>query len=319
MTNRFTVELRKVERDSHDVCSRCGRPFCDGETAHAGYDVDARPLYVGNCCASQIQEAAARYRWERHPYETPSPDSLLWRYMDIAKFVALLRDRGIYFARADHLGDSWEGAKGAHSNKERWDAHYIRYLSYTIRNPPPGHRCEKSDEEVEAEARRLLAQLEEVGNAQLRSTYINCWHENEGESEALWRLYCPPPTAGVAIRSTFADLKRAFDDDLSILIGRIKYIDYRTEFADINAAIFRKRKSLQHEQEVRAVINRYLEHTDNQAAGLVRQIELTALIKEVVVSPFAPTWLESIVSDLLQRYDVHVPVRTSELLIQPFF
>ncbi len=316
MTNRFTLELQKLERDSHDACSRCGRHFNDGETSHSGYDAESRSLYVGDCCASRIQETAARYCWTKHPYESPSDGSSLWRYMDLAKFVSLLRDRSIYFARADILGDSWEGAKGARSNKTIWDAHYLRFFQEAIRNPPEGHQCEKSDEEVEAEANRLLEQLEVGGSFDLRRTYVSCWHENEIESEALWRLYCPPPTAGIAIRTTFADLKRVFDNDLSVRIGRVKYVDFRTQFAGINDAIFRKRKSLQHEQEVRAVI---CKHPEDESTNLTRQVELPALIKEVVVSPFSPAWLESIVSDLLQRYEAPIPIRTSELLLQPFF
>jgi hypothetical protein len=316
MTHRFTLELRKLERDSHDACSRCGRPFRPSETAHSGYDGEARPMYVGDCCVSQIQETAARYVWADSPYETPSDNSSLWRYMDLAKFISLLRDGSIYFARADHLGDSWEGAKGAKSNKVTWDTHYLNFFREAIKHPPKGYKCEQTDEEIEADAKRLLKQLETGGSHDLRTTYVSCWHENETESEALWRLYCPPPTAGIALLTTFADLKRAFDDDLSIRIGRVKYIDFRTQFAGPNDAIFRKRKSLQHEQEVRAVVR---ERAEDDCTGLIRQVDLSALIKEVVVSPFSPAWLESIVSDLLKRYDVMVPIKASELLSQPFF
>ena len=316
MTHRFTLELRKLERDSHDACSVCGRHFSDGETSHSGYDAEVRPLFVGDCCASRIQETAARYHWQRRPYEIPPDNSSLWRYMDLAKFVSLLRDRSIYFARADHLGDSWEGAKGAQSNKTTWDTHYLHFFQEAIRNPPEGYVCEKSEEEIDAEAKRLLVQLEAGGSIDLRTTYVSCWHENETESEALWRLYCPPPTAGIAIRTTFADLKQVFGDDLSISIGRVKYVDFRTQFAGVNDAIFRKRKSLQHEQEVRAVIR---ERLVDERTGLSLRVDLPALIKEIVVSPFSPAWLESIVSDLLLRYDVPVSIRTSELLSQPFF
>lgn len=316
MTHRFTLELKKLERDSHDTCSSCGRHFRDGETSHSGYDAEARPLYVGNCCTSRIQETAARYHWTEHPYEIPPDTASLWRYMDLAKFVSLLRDRSIYFARADHLGDSWEGAKGAQNNKGAWDTHYLRFFQEAIRNPPEGYKCEKSDDEIEAEANQLLEQLESSGSADLRMTYVSCWHENETESEALWRLYCPPQTAGIVIRTTFADLKRVFDNDFSVRIGRVRYVDFRTQFAGINDAIFRKRKSLQHEQEVRAVIRR---HPGKETSGLTRHVELAALIKEVVVSPFSPAWFESIVSDLLRRYELPVSVKTSELLSQPFF
>ena len=212
MSHRFTLELQKLERDSHDMCSVCRRRLNEGETVHSGYDEEGTALYVGNCCSSRAKETAARYIWSTRPYDVPPDTSALWRYMDLAKFLFLLRDRSIFFARADHLGDTWEGAKGAQSNKAIWDAHYMRFFQEAIRNPPDGYKCEKTDEEIQSEANRLLEQLQRGGSIELRTTYVSCWHENETESEALWRLYCPPTTAGVAIRTTFSDLKRAFDD-----------------------------------------------------------------------------------------------------------
>ena len=50
MTHRFTVELRRLERDSHDTCSLCGRPFKAADVAHSGYAADGKPLFVGSCC-----------------------------------------------------------------------------------------------------------------------------------------------------------------------------------------------------------------------------------------------------------------------------
>lgn len=316
MTHRYTLELRKLERDSHDVCSSCGTRFAEGDTAYSGYDVDSFPLYVGKCCSPRVRETVTRYRWSPLPYDVPPRSASLWRYMDLAKFVSLLRDRSIYFARLDHLGDVWEGAKGARKNKPLWDDHYLRFFQEAIRNPPEGYKCEKSDEEIKAEANRLLEELELGSSHELRTTYISCWHENESESEALWRLYCPPSSAGVAVRTTFGDLKLAFDEDLSVSIGRVRYVDFRSQFASVNDSIFRKRKSLQHEREVRAVTH---ERSAIELLGVTRAVDLCALVKEVIVSPFAPTWLEPLLGDILVRYDVRIPIRSSELLSEPFF
>jgi hypothetical protein len=201
--------------------------------------------------------------------------------------------------------------------KERiWDDHYLRFFQDAIQNPPEGYECEKTQDEIEAEASRLLNQLELGGSNELRTTYVSCWHENEAESEALWRLYCPPSSVGVAIRTTFGDLKLAFDEDLSVEIGRVKYLDFQTQFAGVNDSIFRKRKSLQHEQEVRAVIR---DRTESKSLGISRPVNLAALANEVVISPFAPAWIESVFGDLLQRYAVSLPVKPSDLLSEPFF
>ena len=316
MTHRVTLELRKLERDSHAACSACAKPFEEGETAYSGYDASGTPLYVGLCCSARMKETAVRYRWSPRPYEIPSLTASLWRYMDIAKFLCLLRDKSLYFARLDKLGDSWEGAKGAKKNKPIWDDHYLRFFQDAIRNPPEGYTCEKTRDDIEADASRLLKELESNGSRELRTTYVSCWHENEAESEALWRLYCPPSTIGVAIRTTFGDLKLAFDEDLSVELGRVKYLDFRSQFAGVNDSTFRKRKSLQHEQEVRAVVR---DRSETEGLGITRPINLDAFVKEVWISPFAPAWAESLLGDLLMRYSVSIPVRLSDLLSEPFF
>jgi hypothetical protein len=33
----------------------------------------------------------------------------IWRYMDVARFLTLISERNVYFARLHELGDPWEG------------------------------------------------------------------------------------------------------------------------------------------------------------------------------------------------------------------
>ena len=111
MTHRVTLELKKLERDSHAARSACAKPFEEGETSYSGYDASGAPLYVGLCCSAQMKETAVRYRWSPRPYEIPSSTASLWRYMDIAKFLCLLPDKSLYFARLDKLGYFLGGCK----------------------------------------------------------------------------------------------------------------------------------------------------------------------------------------------------------------
>lgn len=316
MTQRFTPELRRLERDSHDKCSSCGRAFHEADTAHAGYSIDGVAVYVGSCCEARLAETAARYYWQPRVYDIPDAEALLWRYVDFSKFVALLKDRALYFARADSLGDRWEGAKGIAAHKSNWDEHYLRFFRDAVRNPPPGVALKLSEEEVEKEAQRLLGELGSSGEHDRRTTYVSCWHESEVESEALWRLYCPPQSAGIAIRTTFSALNRSLGDDPSVRIGRVRYIDFRNSFAGVNDAIFRKRKSLSHETEVRAVIRHFEAGED---LGMQRSVELSQLLKTIVLSPFAPPRFEAVLRETMSRFGVDAETATSELILEPFF
>ena len=46
-----------------------------------------------------------------HPsFESPADrDVSIWRYMDLAKFIWILQKKALFFARADQLGDPYEG------------------------------------------------------------------------------------------------------------------------------------------------------------------------------------------------------------------
>jgi len=143
-----------------------------------------------------------------------------------------------------------------------------------------------------------------------------CWHENESESEALWRLYCPSPSAGVAIQTTFSKLGQSLGDRLDIEIGRIKYIDFRRDFADPNGAIFRKRKSLSHEREVRAVL--HLPDRPGEA-GLLEPVDMSVLLQGVTISPFAPSWFRAVLTETMSKFGARTEIVESELVADPFF
>jgi hypothetical protein len=318
MTLRYSLGLRRLSRDSHDVCSVCGRPFIVGETSHLGYDFQQREVYVGDCCSHILVETAVRNRWERLPYTIPNPQTRLWRYMDFAKLVCLAKDRALYFARADQLGDRFEGAKGLQHMKQTYDEHYLRFFRDSVRHPPAGYICQLSEEEIDKAAQHLLKNFEVANRAAIRSTFVSCWHESEHESEAQWRLYCPLGSAGVALCTTYSALKNSLGDDLSITIGRVTYLDFSKTFAGPNDWIFRKRHSLSHEKEVRAITWQPHESSAD-TLGLQHHVDIGQLIQKIVISPFAPSWFEGTLRDTLKRYGVIAQIVESELATIPFY
>ncbi len=315
MTHRLTDELRRLAFENHDNCVSCGYEFQDSDTAHLGYDGENKPLYVCDLCSKQLAETAVRYHFSPHPYEVPNQDSQLWRYMDFTKYVSMLSTSSLYFLRADKFTDHYEGAKGVKSNKEIWDKHYYSFFKKAMKNPPNGVEWDKSDENIEQEAKRLLKELNESGLARKRKVFISCWHENEHESEAMWRLYSSYLENAVAIKTTYDSLYSSLGKNPSIAIGRVKYIDFNKNFAGINAAFWRKRKSFEHEREVRALIHDY-ECNDN---GKIMSCDLNTLIEEVFLSPSSPEWFLDLMNDVNKKFGVNVKVNQSRLNEEPFY
>ena len=115
-------------------------------------------------------------------FEPPKRGSLkVWRYFDLEKFESLLSRRAIYFASARQFEDAFEGSI------------IRRHFDFRLR------KVNKGLSEVTANAFFELTRL----------TKISCWHMNEHESDAMWKLYLRDGK-GLAIQSTVSRLERSF-------------------------------------------------------------------------------------------------------------
>ena len=86
-----------------------------------------------------------------------------------------------------------------------------------------------------------------------KSAFVNCWHQSDWESAAMWALYAQ--RHGLAVKSTVAALQRSFASDVrDVFVVRVRYTDKLPDEPPVIRAIFRKRPSFAHEREIRAFI-----------------------------------------------------------------
>lgn len=315
MTFNQSLELQRLHFENHDNCTKCGHKFCEGETNHLGYGYDNEPMSVCGNCSHLLKETAIRYRFSPREYTIPNDNACLWRYMDFAKYVSLLLNKEIFFSRSDMFEDKYEGAKGAIGRKEYWDNHYLSFFRQAILNPPKGYSCSLKEDEVEKEAKRLLMDLENSSLKMRERTFISCWHENDYESEAMWKLYSGFIQNAVAIKTTYRHLYESLGKNPNINIGKVQYIDYNSDFASINGAFWRKRKSFEHEREVRAII------VDMNCSDYGKSIscDIQQLIQEVYVSPNSPEWFRRLVKDTNIKFGLNKEVAQSSIISPLFF
>lgn len=151
--------------------------------------------------------------------------------MSLPKLISLLTSKSLHMTRLDHMADPYEG-----STTRRTAAGIDRFLKDL--------GSDRGYHEISDFVRKARA-----------STFISCWHANEHESEAMWRLY-GGQGGGVAIQATYAKLVESIRDHYDTYIGMVSYIDYDTaSFPDANAfyPVMHKRASFAHEREVRLV------------------------------------------------------------------
>lgn len=315
MSHKHTKELDIFFNEHEDKCTNCGKPFVDGMCAHLGYISERKPAVLCDDCSALLVETIVRYHWMKKEYEKPEPTDKLWRYMDLAKFIHLISTGKLHFASADSFDDPFEGAKGIVERKDKWDSFYLDFFRHAIRTVPGASPDMLEQSNVEKQAQRLLSEMDQNGDWSRKHTFISCWHQNEYESEAMWKLYAVNTQNAIAIQTTAAHLYYALDRNPDVHIGRVKYIDYEKRFSSINGAYWYKRKSFEHEKEVRAITMSF--NTDSK--GLLIPVDIKTLIDSIHVSPYAPKWFEEVVNSVVQKYEMVCPVVQSEMSMHPFF
>ena len=232
-------------------------------------------------------------------FELPPDDALLWRYMDITKFLSLLNFQALFFARSDKLGDPFEGSFSKVNVSLR--PHIYRFDAIP------------DAEEHFSNFYRIMRRFRQF-------VVVNCWHWNQYESAAMWNRYAKD-NYGLALRTDCKSLSRCLAVNRNVKIGKVKYLDYSTTFiqeSDPMAPFMCKRKSFAHEAEVRAVIR--LGSLNNAArnpapcdTGILQPVDVESLVKEIVVSPQSPDWFVELVQAIVAKYDFRIPVHRSSL------
>lgn len=167
----------------------------------------------------------------------PEADTVIWRYMDLLRYVDLLQRKALFLSRVDRMLDRWEGSSGPFS-KESWKS------QEDVSREVLGKHYDGSAERAERTRKGML-----------RHTYLNCWHASSFESAAMWDLY-DATGRGIAIRTTWGRLVDSIRGNLPVVGMKVQYVDYNKTVIPTWNTYYPfgfKRESFQHEQEVRLV------------------------------------------------------------------
>jgi hypothetical protein len=226
----------------------------------------------------------------------------LWRYMDFTKFVSMLQNDGLYFPTVAMLVDPFEGSY-SRGNEEFRDRVY-KHLP---------NRFHLTAGEMVKRLRGHVA--------------VSCWHSNEQESAAMWKLYAQTPEA-VCVQTTFRKLQAAMSGQARV--GMVRYVDYEKGWIPESnplAPFLYKRKSFEHEREVRAIVEPSemeallkIEGEPTTAPGRWVKINVAETIEQVLIAPDAPPWFLELVQQVTAKYERGaVPVMRSALAREPFY
>lgn len=240
-------------------------------------------------------------------------DASIWRYLDFPKLAAMLSSGGLYFAQVPLLGDPFEGS-------------LIKAVKDGIERTKPI---------IAAQYPQFVRTDEQMRNNIMTSrayTYASCWHRNESESAAMWDLYARG-SFGVAVRSTIGRLVDSVATvPESVWIGQINYHDYETAQPPGNSLwtpMFQKRKSFEHEREIRALVMDWERMTTlrgawsyepNPTLGRDVKVDLRVLLERIHIAPLAPAWYRNAVTKVVAALGFEsLPIVQSEMEGSPIF
>ena len=243
--------------------------------------------------------------------------------MDVTRLVALMQTRSLHFARADTLGDPFEGSL-ALLNQIAHEQMIAEMLKDQENHPSSAVRYTRD------QLREHLAQ----GTRQGRQwVFISCWHSGETESLAMWNQY-GSSGGSVVIQSTYQKLmdtlpsEACIDKDksenTSIYLGMVQYKNYSslheglTLNANMLSPFIHKRTAFEYEREVRAFL--MFPAADSRSIWSVDvNVDFDRLIETIRVRPGTPDWERQTIETLIGKYGLGMKVTPSEIDIEPMF
>ena len=214
------------------------------------------------------------------------PETIVWKYLDLSKFLDLLLSKKLFMSRSDKFEDQYEGTFSEPTFEE------IRKLS--IDNPDFLNYYKTHREKVA----------------------ISSWHINEYESFAMWQIFTQN-SEGLAIQSTIGRLQKALqpEEHFQQYIGEVNYIDYKKEyipFDDLFFPFLYKRKCFQYEREVR-IISDVTQNNLKLNDGLKINVDVNLLIEKIYIHPKSENWYKNLVIQLVAKLGFDISIEKSDL------
>ena len=213
-------------------------------------------------------------------------ETVVWKYLDLSKFLDLLISRKLFMSRSDKFEDQYEGTFSEPTFEE------IKKLSI---DNPDFLKFYKTHREKVA---------------------VSSWHINEYESFAMWQIFTQN-SEGLAIQSTIKRLQDALspENNCNQYIGEVNYIDYKKEYIPFDDMFFPflfKRKSFQYEREVR-ILTDVSDSNIKLNDGLKINVDLNKLIEKIYIHPKSENWYKNLVIQLVTQLGFDFKIEKSDL------
>lgn len=214
---------------------------------------------------------------------TKQENNILWRYMELYKFIDLFGKSELYLCRLDKLPDNREGRRSL---------------------PTLG----LDNELLESlNLKGMVPIVNEINDINRKYNFVSCWHRNQFQSKEMWDKY---PDAIIAIKTSVGAIKDSIQFETTseslrnaippqrqaeeifdeIIFGDVKYIDSETEYSNptVSISCFHKDRTFDFENEFRICVRAWhVEQENNERPkpldNVYVKVSLAILVKNIFI------------------------------------
>ena len=228
--------------------------------------------------------------YEKHDsINTPDKSLIIWRYLDLWKFLDIIDNRKLYMSRADTFEDKFEG-----------------------RIP--------LSKEIKLKDDHPLKNIDSFSESSLKkSSYITCWCSEQNETYPMWKIYSDY-RQGLAIKSTVGDLIDSISkNEKKQYIRKIKYVNPKENYffkGNTYQLFFEKLDYFVFENEIRIITS--LPYKDNRALlelpqGTKIDTDPEIIINEIYLAPLADKNFKELIELKLREINLDIEVKYSDV------
>lgn len=258
-------------------------------------------------------------------------ETVIWKYMDLSKFMSLLTTQSLWFSRLDK---NWEidPLEGKVPNAH-WESLIERILKTKFAPQFVGNGKVQFGGAPEAGMTQIPVAEQKAGQIEMEknlyesaiyNSYVTCWNVCSHESYHMWKLYCNNSN-GIAVKSTIGRLKASLgkNKNYTVIGGLVEYLDYESQFPKRGdnrlSHVFCKSMPYSFENEFRlclpdfgnsnAVIgddapysvdvDELKDSLPTYSPGFPVELDLNTLIETVVISPHSDPWFSDLVKSII--------------------
>lgn len=221
---------------------------------------------------------------------------ILWKYLDLHKFVSLVTKKSLFFTRLDSLNDPMEGIK----------TKFLR--EHADLNKSINFDCSK------------------IENWQSQN-YVSCWFTSDRESMAMWNLYSNADS--VVIKVSFDLLKKEINNSFqkfvetennltirgkSVMYHKLNPFDSSLPLQKFEFSALKKDVAYAYENEYRFLINVSSRIDNKEFYEIPLDIDLLKL--EVITHPKMEQWKFENIKELVRLAKIDVKVEKSVTVLR---